>query len=145
MPHINNAGLQIIENSEGLRLRAYPDPGTGGEPWTIAYGHTAGVHPGQTCTVAQAQAFLRSDVAVAERAVAAATHVALTPNEFSALVSFEYNTGAFTGGHPIVARINAHDFAGALVHLKMYINGGDGPLPGLVTRRAAEAALFLTP
>jgi GH24 family phage-related lysozyme (muramidase) len=144
MPHINDAGLKIIENSEGLRLRAYPDPGTGGEPFTIGWGHTAAVHPGQVCTLVQALAFLRNDVANAERTVAANTAVVLTPNQFSALVSFEFNTGAFAGGHPIVARINAHDFGAALAHLKLYVNGGDGLLPGLVTRRAAEAALFLT-
>lgn len=28
---------------EGTRYTAYPDPATGGVPWTICEGHTAGV------------------------------------------------------------------------------------------------------
>lgn len=26
---------EIIKEHEGLRLKAYPDPGSGGVPWTI--------------------------------------------------------------------------------------------------------------
>jgi lysozyme len=28
-------GFDLIKSAEGLRLNAYPDPATGGEPWTI--------------------------------------------------------------------------------------------------------------
>jgi lysozyme len=145
MPKCNAAGLAIIMNDEGLRLRAYPDPGSGADPWTIGYGDTAHAHPGQVITAAQALEFLKQDVALSEAAVAHAAEVVLTPNQFSALVSFEYNTGAFATGAPIVAAINSHDFQGALRHLSLYINGADGPLPGLIARRAQEAALFETP
>jgi lysozyme len=85
MPHINEAGLALIEEFEGDELRAYPDPGTGGEPWTIGYGHTASVHPGETITQAQAVEFLRQDVTNAEKEVAMAVEVILTPNQFSGL------------------------------------------------------------
>jgi lysozyme len=145
MPHTNAAGVSLIESFEGERLRSYPDPGTGGDPWTVGFGHTASVHPGETITQAQAVAFLRGDLAVAEIAVAHATEISLTPNQFAALVSFEYNTGAFGGGAPIVGCINARDWAGAMEHLARYVYAGGAVMDGLVRRRTAERALFLTP
>jgi len=58
-----------LETAEGLRLEAYPDPVTGGAPWTIGYGHTGPeVHPGLTWTGSQATDALHVDVG---RAVAA--------------------------------------------------------------------------
>ena len=45
-------GLAFIRDHEGCELHAYPDPGSGGEPWTIGVGHTGGVKPGDTCTMA---------------------------------------------------------------------------------------------
>ena len=36
-------GREFIKGFEQLRLKAYPDPGTGGKPWTIGWGHTKGV------------------------------------------------------------------------------------------------------
>jgi lysozyme len=41
-------GIDLIKRFEGLRLTAYPDPSTGGDPWTIGYGTTRGVRPGMT-------------------------------------------------------------------------------------------------
>ena len=37
-------GLHLTENFEGLRLIAYPDPATNGDPWTIGYGHTVAAY-----------------------------------------------------------------------------------------------------
>ena len=55
----NQAGLQLIESFEGLRLNSYQDSvGV----WTIGYGHTQSVQPGQTITQQQAQAFLQQDL-----------------------------------------------------------------------------------
>lgn len=52
----SEAGLALIKASEGLKICAYPDPGNRetGEPWTIGYGHTRGVRPGDTCSEEQA-------------------------------------------------------------------------------------------
>lgn len=55
-----------LERDEGLRLSAYPDPLSGGEPWTIGYGHTGNVHPGTVWTPEQATAALQADVAHVE-------------------------------------------------------------------------------
>lgn len=55
--------LPDLRRDEGLRLHAYPDPLSGGEPFTIGYGHTGGVSPGDVWTLDQAEAALASDVA----------------------------------------------------------------------------------
>ena len=142
MPRINAAGLALIESFEGERLRAYPDPGTGGAPWTIGYGHTVDVHPGDVITHAQALSFLADDVRSSEYHVSMRTAVILTPNQFSALVSFDYNTGAYVSCSPIVNCINERDWVGAMEHLSLYVYAGGQVMEGLVRRRAAEKALF---
>ena len=65
---ISAAGLNLIKRFEGCRLKAYPDPGSRGAPWTIGYGHTgAEVVPGLVITQAQAEAWLRADLAHSQR------------------------------------------------------------------------------
>ena len=62
--------LDLIRRWEGCRLSAYPDPASGGAPWTIGYGHTgAEVTAGLTITQAQAERWLLDDLAAAEAAV----------------------------------------------------------------------------
>lgn len=49
------AGLDQLKSDEGLSLTAYPDPRTGGAPWTIGYGCTGpGITEGTIWTQAQA-------------------------------------------------------------------------------------------
>jgi lysozyme len=113
--------------------------------WTIGYGHTGNVHEGDTITQAEADALLQKDVQSASLEVAAVAEVVLTPNQFSALVSFQYNTGALPGSQ-VLAAINADSFTEAMDHLALYVRDATGAvLEGLVRRRAAERALFLTP
>ena len=73
---ISEAAIQHIKLSEGLRLESYPDPATGGEPWTIGYGHTSAsgapvVAKGMRISKDQADAILMHDIenAVARRNV----------------------------------------------------------------------------
>ena len=48
-------GLLRLKEDEGCRLHAYPDPGTGREPWTIGYGATGpGINKDTIWTQAQA-------------------------------------------------------------------------------------------
>lgn len=52
-----------LKIDEGFRSNAYPDPLTGGSPWTIGYGHTGlGIRPGLIWNQAQAEAQLVADV-----------------------------------------------------------------------------------
>ena len=143
MPIINAAGLALIQNYEGCDLTAYQD--TGGV-WTIGYGHTgADVHEGLVITQTEADNLLEADLRTAESEVQALVEVVLTPNEFSALVSVQYNTGAL-GSSPGVGLLNARQFQEAWDdHLCLYIHDANGnTLAGLVRRRAAERALFFS-
>ncbi len=55
---------QDLRRDEGLRLGAYPDPLSGGEPWTIGYGHTGPeVARGTVWTPVQAETALIADIA----------------------------------------------------------------------------------
>jgi lysozyme len=147
MPKINAAGLALIKSFEGCELTAYPDPGTGGDPWTIGYGHTGpDVQPGLTITQARATQLLEQDLQKFEQGVNGMIARSLTSNQFSALVSFAYNVGlGALQSSTLLRLVNAGDFSGAAAQFGKWVNGGSGPLPGLVRRRAAEAALFLKP
>jgi lysozyme len=137
-------GIGLIKSSEGLRLKAYPDPGTGGLPWTIGYGSTSGVTQKMVITEAQAEQMLAADLVRFERAVERLVRVPLNQGQFDALVSFTYNVGEgnFTKS-TLLRKLNAGDTAGAAEQFKRWVNAGGKVLPGLVKRRAAERALFL--
>ena len=144
MRHINEAGIALIRVHEGLRLTAYPDPGSGGAPWTIGYGSTRGVTEGMTITAEVAIERLRADLAEAERCVESCG-VELTDNEFAALVSLVFNIGcgAFRGS-TLLRRMHAGDFEAAAEQFANWNRASGHVLAGLTTRRAAEAALFET-
>lgn len=139
----SDAGVALIEEFEGCVLHAYPDPGTGGEPWTIGYGHTHGVQPGDICTREQAIEWLKEDLQWSEAAVSQYITVPLEQNQFDALVSFVFNVGQGNLAQSTLKRLlNAGDYAGAAGQFGRWVNGPNGPLPGLVRRRAAERAMF---
>jgi lysozyme len=136
-------GLDLIKECEGCVLTAYPDPGTGGEPWTIGVGHTGGVHPGMTITQEEADELLREDLKTAERAVEALVKVPLSTSQNDALVSFTFNLGAGNlGASTLLKKLNAYDYRGAAAEFDKWTRAGSRVLPGLVTRRAKERALF---
>lgn len=146
MPQINAAGLALIQNFEGCELTAYPDPGSGGDPWTIGFGHTGSdVHPGSSITQTRADELLLQDLAVFERCVNDAVSHSITPNQFAACVSFAYNEGcgAFEGS-TLLRLLNAGDVRGAADQFGEWVSADGRVLEGLVRRRAAERALFLT-
>ncbi|MBD3881125.1 lysozyme [Phormidium tenue FACHB-886] len=138
---INAKGLRLLKSFEGLRLTAYLDPvGI----WTIGYGTTSGVGPGMQITEAQAEAFLKRDLARFENAVANLVEVPLSSDQFSALVSFAYNVGEGALANSTLLRLlNQGDFRGAADQLLRWNRGDSGELPGLTRRRRAERALFL--
>jgi lysozyme len=132
----NQAGLNLIESFEGLRLNSYQDSvGV----WTIGYGHTQGVKQGQTITQQQAQAFLQQDLGVAEAAVNR-LGLTLTDNQFAALVSFTFNLGAGN-----LNKLMKNGLAAVPDRILLFDHAGGKALPGLTRRRTAERALYLTP
>ena len=136
--HINSAGLQITEESEGLRLKAYLD--SGGVP-TIGYGHTRGVKLGMACTPQQAKEWLKEDMGIAEDSVKSLVKVPLTENQFSALSDFEFNLGKL-GKSTLLKKLNAKDYQGAANEFDKWIYTKGKVLQGLVIRRKKEKDLF---
>lgn len=136
-------GLAFIRDHEGCELHAYPDPGSGGEPWTIGVGHTGGVKPGDTCTMQQAMQWLKEDVQEAEDAVNRLVKVELSQDQFDALVSLVFNIG---GGNfaksTLLKKINARNFEGAADEFPRWNRAAGRVMAGLTKRRHAEQSLF---
>ena len=88
-------GCSLLKTWEGCRLSAYPDPASGGAPWTIGYGNTGpDVVPGLTITQQQADALLQKDVGhVASAVERLLPGVAPLPRQRDALISFCFNVG----------------------------------------------------
>lgn len=154
---IGPAGIALIKQFEGCaRLRpdglveAYPDPGTGGLPWTIGWGATGQdrfsggmIRPGTRWTQAQCDERLAEDLARYAAEVAEAIGgVLTTQSQFDALVSFHYNTGAI-GRATLTKRHMAGDHSGAAREFARWNRAGGQVLKGLTRRRAAEAELYL--
>jgi lysozyme len=143
---VGGEGIALIKRFEGCTLTAYPDPASGGEPWTIGWGTTRiggePVRPGITISQAQADDLLRADLERYAAEVSAAIGDAPTSQaQFDALVSFHYNTGAIRRA-TLTRRHIAGDGAGAAREFARWVRAGGRVLPGLARRRAAEAALY---
>ena len=149
---ISPRGIALIQQFEGLAkvrrdglVEAYPDPGTGGAPWTIGWGATGpGIGPDTVWTRAECDARLAADLiryaADVDRALGEAP---TTEAQFDALVSFHYNTGAIARA-TLTKKHLAGDFAGAAGEFGRWNRAGGRVLAGLSRRRAAEAALYST-
>jgi len=141
---VTQPAVDLVKHFEGLYLTAYLCPA--GVP-TIGYGHTAGVEMGQTTTKATADMLLTADLASAAAQVDKLVKVALTPEQRGALASFVFNLGAGSlASSTLLKLLNAGDREGAAIQFGRWVyatvNGVKTQLPGLVARRAAEAALF---
>jgi lysozyme len=140
------AAYSLIKQFEGLRLSAYLCPA---QVWTIGWGHTAGVKPGDTVTEEQAEALLAADIAPIETNLPKVFHVPLTQGQFDALTSLCFNVAGGALGLPgiapkLVADLNAGDPASAANELLDIDKANGQVLPGLVRRRQAERQLFLS-
>ncbi|HEY4008734.1 MAG TPA: lysozyme [Acidobacteriaceae bacterium] len=135
------AGFALTRSFEGLRLSSYQDSAG---IWTIGYGHTGPeVRAGQRITEGEAEALLRADLSAAIHCVRGAVRVAVSQNQFDALVDFCFNAGrgSFLGS-TLLRCVNRGDFAGAAGQFGLWVHAGGEVVAGLVRRRAAEAALF---
>jgi len=139
-------GLHLTEQFEGCKLTAYPDPATGGDPWTIGYGHTgADVHPGLTITQEQAETLLLKDIQKAAADVNAKVTKDITQPEFDALVDFTFNCGAGNfNNSTLLKKINAGDFDGAAHEFEKWDMAAGKHMAGLLRRRHAEAQEFIS-
>jgi lysozyme len=146
---LNRVSLELIKAFEGWVPTAYNDPAG---YCTIGYGHLIDL---KRCDVANLEGFtgqltetagealLTKDVTSARVAVQRLVTVALTDDQFGALVSFVFNIGENNFQRSTLLRIlNTGDYRNAVTELRRWISAGGRVIDGLVQRRGCEAALF---
>ena len=140
----------LIKPFEGYARRlpsgdciAYPDPATGGDPWTIGYGSTgSGIGPGTMWTKDQAEQRLQEHVEYFTQGL-----VRLSPRllqassrRFAAVLSWAYNCGL--GNYRISTfkkRVDTGDWEGAATECLKWTKAAGRIMPGLTRRRQAES------
>lgn len=143
---INQAGIDLIKSCEGCKLEAYPDPGSGGDPWTVGFGHTGpDVSPGMIITQDEADTLLKQDLVKFNQGVSDLLTVQITANQFSALVCFAYNVGLANLKSSLLLRcINTMHYADAAPQFLRWNKAAGIIMPGLTIRREKERDLFLS-
>ena len=144
MRKINEAGLKLVKESEGLKLEKYQD--VAGK-WTIGYGHL--IKKGEAfegpITEQRATELLEQDLQLAESAVDELVSVSLNENQHSALVDFVYNVGkANFAASTMLKRLNSGKYSAAAGEFLKWVYAGGRRIDGLARRRAVERTLFLT-
>jgi lysozyme len=143
------AGLILVTTLttfEGVRTHAYPDPATGGKPWTICMGQTAGVHPGMVKTLAECKADLYATIPKYAAPIAQCAKVPLPDKRFIAFVSLAWNIGPGKAcASKAMQLINKGKVREGCEAFMKYVYAAGIKFPGLVKRRAAERALCLEP
>lgn len=126
--------------------KAYPDPGTGKEPWTIGWG-TTGHEVKQDTVWSEQQAQEALDREILGKFAGLLSYSPKLAKEkdarVAALISFAYNCGL--GNYRISTlrkRVEAGDWAGAREEIVKWNKAAGRVLPGLTRRRVAEAALL---
>lgn len=134
-------GYEKIKEFEGCRLTAYRDAvGV----WTIGYGHTIGVKRGMTITQDQADAYFDAYLDAQEEVLRkiVTNHEKLTDYQWDAIVSFSYNVGLgnFKKSTMLAKILKNPEDPTIFNEFGRWTKAGDKKLPGLVKRRAWEAA-----
>lgn len=134
----------MTKTEEGVSLVAYPDPATGGAPWTIGYGHTGPeVHKGLVITQEQAEAWLRQDMAHVALHINRMLKVKVTQREFDALCVLAFNIGVGNLESSTLLRlVNEGKYEDAAMQFPRWDHAGGKEIPGLLRRRKDEQALF---
>ena len=166
---LSKAGEDLMHKYEGFRSRPYLCPA---HIWTIGYGHVLyqeqirlpvvrvegketpmirkemplKPEDNRVWTKTEIDELFRADVRTFERGV-----LRLVPGvvgrqgAFDALVSISFNFGLGNLQRSTIRmRANRGDWAGAAEAFRVWTKGGGKVLPGLVKRREAEIALFLS-
>jgi lysozyme len=166
---LSKAGEDLMHRFEGFRNKPYLCPA---HIWTIGYGHVLyqeqirlpvvrvegknipmirkempmRAEDNRAFTKAEIDELFRIDVETFERGV-----LRLVPGvvgrqgAFDALVSISFNFGLGNLQRSTIRmKANRGDWEGAAAAFRMWVKGGGKVLPGLVRRREAEIALFLS-
>lgn len=139
--YLSYNGASQIASHEGYRLVAYPDPGTGGAPWTICRGHTKGVYRGMRATHEQCDRWYAEDLHEAEQGVQRLVRRPMKQGEYDSHVSFVFNVGV--GKYrtsTLLRKFNAGDRTGSCNEFPKWKYANKMVLRGLVARRHQEQA-----
>lgn len=136
--------VALIKRWEGCRLEAYPDPASGGEPWTIGWGATGpGIKKGVRWTQAQADDRLALDVERFMRGVRESVRRPVSDNQLGAMTSLAYNIGIGAFRRSTLLRLfNAGDTVGAGKQFDRWNKANGRVMKGLIRRRADERAVY---
>jgi GH24 family phage-related lysozyme (muramidase) len=148
----SSACSKLVQQFEGCARKrpdgsfdAYPDPGTGRDPWTIGWGTTGqDIRQGVTWTQQQCDDRFAADLAKFAQGVARIIGDApTTQHQFDAMVSFAYNVGTGNlSSSTLLRKHKAGDFAGAAAEFGKWNKAAGKVMAGLTRRRSAEAALY---
>jgi GH24 family phage-related lysozyme (muramidase) len=136
--------IKLVQEFEGCAkkrsdgtIEAYPDPASGGDPWTIGWGSTGpDIRKGVVWTQKQCD----------DRFTSHLGDTPTTQHQFDAMVSFAYNLGPGNlASSTLLKKHKARDFAGAAAEFAKWNKAGGKVMAGLTRRRAAEAALYAKP
>lgn len=145
------AAVALAKHFEGFHRVPKADPGKA-HPyvcpagyWTIGYGHLCNPqHP--PINEAEAEDYLAHDLLSALSATLRYCPVLATESEgrLAAIVDFTFNLGAGRlQTSTLRRRINQRHWVASANELRRWVYGGGRVLPGLVSRREAEAAWLL--
>ena len=141
----SNAGLALIKKFEGLRTRVYKCPAG---VWTQGYGHTGpDVTPGaDDFNEREAEQLLHGDLIQFEHGVEDLLEGApVSLEQFSAMVCLAFNIGLGNFRKSSVLKFHkAGNYSAAANAFLLWNKAGGKILPGLVTRRNAERALYVS-
>lgn len=144
--------VDLVKKFEGLSLKAYPDPATGGEPITIGYGSTryangSKVKIGEVITLQEAERLLTNDLERRYNAIKNWLPANITQNQIDALVSFAYNCGIGAYEKSTLRKkvwANPNDATIQSEFMK-WTKAAGRVMKGLYNRRNAEAQLYFKP
>lgn len=142
----------LVKQFEGIhrvrpdgKVQAYPDPGTGGAPWTIGWGSTGpDIKQGTVWTRDQCDEQFSKHLAHFANGVEAALGSSpSTASQFAAMVSLAYNIGlgAFRKS-TLLKRHKAGKYDAAAREFLRWNRAGGKVMRGLTRRREAEAGLY---
>jgi lysozyme len=149
------SGIDLIKQFEGCKLTAYPDPLTGGAPWTIGWGSTKNINgapfkEGDKITQPQADTLLEDSIlsSYIPSLIRIPYYANMSEEQKGALLSFAYNLGAGFYGNPDFTTISRYlkdkDWDRVPQAMLLYRNPGSNVEEGLKRRRIAEGKLWET-
>jgi lysozyme len=142
--NVQAKAYELARAFEGLRLVPYRDPAG---YWTVGYGHLVTRDRSDlqypAITQEEAEALLTADLTRAARSVDRLCQVPLSEGQRAALIDFAFNLGAGNLQVSTLRKmVNRGDMESAAREFPKWVYAGGMKLPGLVRRRAAEAAIF---